>query len=195
MSRDPLKVAVLISGTGRSLQNLIELQQAGRLPVDIALVISSRPDAGGIQVAQTANISHLVVERSRFQTIAAFSEAIFDPCRAAGIELVVMAGFLKLVKIPTEFEGRVINIHPSLIPAFCGQGFYGERVHEAVIESGARVSGCTVHYVDNEYDHGPVILQRAVPVLDDDTPASLAARVFAEECVALPEAIRRASGA
>ena len=189
MSRDPLKVAVLISGTGRSLQNLIRLQQAGQLPVIVALVISSRTDADGLRFARAAKIPEIVVDRSAIDSIESFSAAIFDPCRLAGIELVVMAGFLKLVQIPADFEGRVINIHPSLIPAFCGRGFYGERVHRAVIESGARVSGCTVHYVDNEYDHGPVILQRLVAVLDDDTPHSLADRVFAEECVALPEAI------
>jgi phosphoribosylglycinamide formyltransferase-1 len=106
------------------------------------------------------------------------------------VELVVMGGFLKHLLIPTDFSGRVMNIHPSLIPAFCGQGFFGRRVHEAVLEYGARISGCTVHFVDDEYDHGPIIMQRAVPVLDDDSPASLAARVFAHECEAYPEAIQ-----
>src|SRR5262249_13978637 len=104
--------------------------------------------------------------------------------------LVCMAGFLQLVQIPDDFAGRVMNIHPALIPAFCGKGFHGRHVHEAVLASGVRGSGCTVHFADNEYDHGPIILQRVVPVLDDDTPEGLAARVFEEECEAYPEAIR-----
>jgi folate-dependent phosphoribosylglycinamide formyltransferase PurN len=102
-----------------------------------------------------------------------------------------MAGFLHLVKIPHDFTGRVINIHPSLLPAFGGQGFHGMNVHRAVLERGCTVSGCTVHLVDDEYDHGRVLLQQPVPVLPDDSPESLAARVFAAECQTLPEAIRR----
>jgi folate-dependent phosphoribosylglycinamide formyltransferase PurN len=97
---------------------------------------------------------------------------------------------LQLLQVPDDFQGRVMNIHPALIPAFCGKGFYGHRVHEAVLADGAKVSGCTVHFVDNEYDHGPIILQRTVPVLDDDTPDSLAARVFVQECEAYPQAIK-----
>ncbi|MCE5269058.1 MAG: phosphoribosylglycinamide formyltransferase, partial [Planctomycetaceae bacterium] len=118
-----------------------------------------------------------------------FSRALFDRCRQAKSDLVVMGGFLKRVTIPDEFTNRVVNIHPALMPAFCGEGFYGHRVHEAVLEYGAKLSGCTVHFADNQYDHGPIILQRAVPVLDDDTPGTLAARVFEAECEAYPEAI------
>ena len=106
------------------------------------------------------------------------------------MDLVVLAGFLKLYLIPEAFKGRVMNIHPALVPAFCGSRYYGHRVHEAVLAYGAKVSGCTVHFADNIYDHGPVIIQRCVPVLDDDTPETLAARVFKEECIAYPEAIR-----
>ena len=102
----------------------------------------------------------------------------------------ICGGFLALLKIPADFSGRVINIHPSLIPAFCGHGFHGSRVHEAALARGAKVSGCTVHFVDDEYDHGPIIIQHVVPVLDEDTPTELAARVFTAECEALPEAIR-----
>jgi phosphoribosylglycinamide formyltransferase-1 len=104
--------------------------------------------------------------------------------------LVCLAGFLQLISIPEDFQGRVMNIHPALIPAFCGKGFYGHHVHEAVLAYGVKITGCTVHFCDNQYDHGPIILQRAVPVLDDDTPDSLAARVFQQECEAYPEAIR-----
>ena len=102
----------------------------------------------------------------------------------------LLGGFLQLVQVPDDFLGRVMNIHPSLIPAFCGKGFYGEYVHEAVLAMGVKVTGCTVHFADNEYDHGPIILQRAVPVLDTDTAEILAARVFQQECEAYPEAIR-----
>ena len=115
---------------------------------------------------------------------------MFGPCREAGVDLVVMAGFLKHVLIPPDFEDRVINIHPSLLPSFGGPGMYGHHVHQAVIDRGVKISGCTVHYVDNHYDNGPIILQRSCEVKDDDTADSLAARVFQEECEALPAAIR-----
>ena len=110
--------------------------------------------------------------------------------RAAKVDLVCLAGFLQLIEVPDDYAGRVMNIHPSLIPAFCGHGYYGHHVHEAVLAYGAKITGCTVHFADNQYDHGPIVLQRAVPVLDDDTPETLAARVFAAECEAYPEAIR-----
>ena len=115
---------------------------------------------------------------------------MFGPCRQVGADLVVMAGFLKHVRIPSDFEGRVINIHPSLLPSFGGPGMYGHRVHQAVIDRGVKISGCTVHYVDNVYDNGPIILQRSCEVRDDDTAETLAARVFKQECEALPQAIR-----
>jgi formyltetrahydrofolate-dependent phosphoribosylglycinamide formyltransferase len=132
----------------------------------------------------------LVIERRSFADTDAYSREIFDQCRRHGVDLVVMGGFLKQLTIPDDFARRVVNIHPALIPAFCGKGYYGHRVHEAVLEYGAKLSGCTVHFADNQYDHGPVILQKAVPVLDDDTPETLAARVFQAECEAYPEAIQ-----
>jgi phosphoribosylglycinamide formyltransferase-1 len=115
---------------------------------------------------------------------------MFYECREAAVDLAVMAGFLKKVLIPADFQARVMNIHPSLIPSFSGHGFYGRHVHKAVLEYGAKLSGCTVHFVDNEYDHGPIILQKCVPVMENDTPDALAARVFAAECQAYPEALR-----
>ncbi len=182
-------IAVLISGGGTTLRNLIEKVQAGRLAVDIKLVISSNPEAGGLCFAQQAGIPAKVVQRRDYPSREEFSRAIFDLCRQAGVDLVVMAGFLKQISVPEDFHLRVLNIHPALIPAFCGKGFYGRRVHEAVLDYGAKITGCTVHFADNEYDHGPVILQKAVPVLDDDTPETLAGRVFEVECEAYPEAI------
>ncbi len=190
MSPKPLRIAVLISGGGTTLHNFIEKIDAGQLPVEIALVVSSSPAARGLQFAQQAGIPSVVVERATCDCQDAFSCTIFDHCRRAGAALVVMGGFLKRLTIPDDFRNRVLNIHPGLIPAFCGQGLYGHHVHEAVLAYGAKLSGCTVHFADNEYDHGPVILQRAVPVLDDDTPDTLAARVFAAECEAYPEALR-----
>src|SRR5205085_1928091 len=120
----------------------------------------------------------------------ALSEQTFAACRDAGADLVCLAGYLQLLEVPPDFANRVLNIHPSLLPAFGGPGMYGRHVHEAALAYGVKVSGCTVHFADNAYDHGPVVLQRPVPVRDDDTPESLAARVFAEECEAYPEAIR-----
>ena len=184
-----LPIAVLISGGGTTLRNLIDKERAGELPVEFRLVISSNPQTRGLTFAAEANIPSLVVEK-KGKTDDDFSRAIFAPVRAAGAELVVMGGFLKHVPIPPDFENRVINIHPALIPAFCGKGLYGLKVHEAVLDYGVKVSGCSVHFVDNEYDHGPIILQHTVPVLDDDTPEVLQARVFEQECHALPEAIR-----
>lgn len=160
------------------------------MPVDIRLVISSNSAAKGLEIATTAGIATLVAAKHKGQSSEDYSQAIFEPCRQAGVQLVVMAGFLKHVAIPADFANRVVNIHPGLIPAFCGKGMYGQHVHEAVLEYGAKVSGCTVHFVDNHYDHGPIILQRVVPVLDTDTADALAARVFEAECQALPDAIR-----
>ncbi|MEX0586595.1 MAG: phosphoribosylglycinamide formyltransferase, partial [Pirellulales bacterium] len=188
--QSPIHLAVLISGGGTTLRNLIEKIAAGTLDAKIVLVISSSAAARGLGFARAAEIPTLVVERKASGNADAFRDAIFGPCREAGADLVVMAGFLKHVLVPADFENRVINIHPALIPSFCGQGFYGLRVHRAVLRSGAKVTGCTVHFVDNQYDHGPVILRRTVSVEPGDTPESLAARVFAAECEAYPEAIR-----
>jgi phosphoribosylglycinamide formyltransferase-1 len=186
----PLKLAVLISGGGTTLKNLIDKIAAGKLDAKIELVVSSTGKAGGLEIAKAAGIPTLVVPQSKSQTPLEFSETVFSPCRQAGIHIVAMGGYLKHVLVPPDFEHRVTNIHPALIPNFCGAGMYGRRVHEAVLQSGSRRSGCTVHFVDNWYDHGPIILQRQVPVLDEDTPDKLAARVFAAECEAYPDALR-----
>jgi formyltetrahydrofolate-dependent phosphoribosylglycinamide formyltransferase len=143
-----------------------------------------------LQRAQKAGVGTLTLQRNSCASADEFSQRVFDACRKAQVELVCLAGFLQLLPVPADFEGRVLNIHPSLIPAFCGKGFYGHHVHEAVLAAGVKVSGCTVHFADNQYDHGPVVLQRTVPVLEDDTPKTLAARVFEQECEAYPQAIR-----
>jgi phosphoribosylglycinamide formyltransferase 1 len=188
--KSPLRLAVLISGGGTTLRNLLAKIDAGQLDARVMLVISSAPDARGLEFARAAGVPAEVFRRKDFPATEEFSRAIFDRCRAVGADVVVLGGFLKRLVIPPDFQNRVTNIHPALIPAFCGHGFYGHHVHEAVLEYGAKLSGCSVHFADNQYDHGPVILQKAVPVLDDDTPETLAARVFQAECEAYPEALR-----
>ena len=186
----PLRLAVLLSGSGRTLENLLERIQAGTLAAEVKIVVSNRGDVRGVEIARRAGLPAHVLPRST-TPLATWSNAIFNACRAVEADLVVMAGFLQLVEIPADFAGRVINIHPALLPAFGGKGFHGMHVHRAVLARGCTVSGCTVHLVDNEYDHGRILLQKTVAVLPDDTPESLAARVFAVECQALPEAIAR----
>lgn len=185
----PIRIAVLISGGGRTLKNLIEHIKEGKLPAKIVLVISSNPKAKGLDFAKEENIPTVVIER-KGKTLDEFSNAITERLDNCKPDLVCMAGFICFYKIPEKYLGRVMNIHPALLPAFGGKGMYGMNVHRAVIETGCKISGCTVHFADNEYDHGPIILQRAVPVKDDDTPESLADRVFQEEKKAYPEAIR-----
>jgi len=189
-STPPLRIVVLISGGGTTLKNLLAHINAGKLNVEIPLVITNNPKAGGRKFADEAGIAFEVIEHNAFDSQDAFSDAIFERCRDVGAQLVVLGGFLKRITIPDDFANRVTNIHPALIPAFCGEGMYGHHVHEAVLEYGAKLSGCTVHFADNKYDHGPVILQKAVPVLDDDTPDTLAARVFEAECEAYPAALQ-----
>jgi len=187
------RIAVLLSGGGRTLKNLLE--RSAELDLDVALVISNRKSAYGLQRAAEAGIPARVIPRTGHPDTAAFTAAVFAAVREAQVEWVCLAGFLKhLAPIPEDFRWRVLNVHPGLLPSFGGQGFYGERVHAAVLEHGCKVSGCTVHLVDDAYDSGPILVQRAVDVLDDDTPASLAARVFDAECEAYPEALRLVRG-
>jgi formyltetrahydrofolate-dependent phosphoribosylglycinamide formyltransferase len=186
----PIRLAVLLSGNGTTLQNLIDRIADGRLAARIVQVISSRADAGGIERAKRAGLPVEVVGRKSFPDLAAYSGHVFDLCRASRTELVCLAGFLQLLQIPPDYVDRILNIHPALLPAFGGKGMYGRHVHEAVLAHCVKVSGCTVHFVDQVYDHGPIVLQKTVEVREDDTPETLAARVFAAECEAYPEAIR-----
>ena len=190
MTTKPLRIVVLLSGSGRTLRNFLDRIEDGSLDAEIASVIGSRSKIRGLDIANEAGISTEVRSPKQFDTPEAFSQSVFDLCREANADLVVMAGFMVHVLIPPDFENRVVNIHPGLIPAFCGQGFYGERVHKAVIEYGAKISGCTIHFADNVYDHGPIIHQFVVPVLDDDTPDSLADRVFEAECLEYPKVLQ-----
>lgn len=170
--------------------NLAEHIRRGHLPASIELVIASTEKAGGIARAQALGIPVRVIRRKDFADVESYSRAIWEAIRPAGCDLVVMGGFLSLLKIAPDFAGRVMNIHPALLPKFGGKGMWGHHVHEAVLKAGERQSGCTVHLVDDQYDHGRVILQRACPVLPGDTPDALAARVMEQERIAYPEAIR-----
>lgn len=190
MNESRLPIAVFLSGSGRTLTNLILHRERHGLPIDVRLVISSSAKVKGVTIARDAGIETLVVRKSEYPDPDGYCRAMFDPCRAAGVDLVVMAGFLKHVLIPEDFTLRVVNIHPSLLPSFGGPGMFGHHVHQAVIAAGEKKSGCTVHYVDNQYDNGPIIMQRTCQVKESDTPDELAARVLVEEFQALPEALR-----
>ena len=187
MGRRLLRLGVLISGGGRTVLNLHERIEAGSLHARIDVVVSSRSDALGVGRAEAAGLPVVVVERKNLD-VDAFQQIVTTTVH--NVDLICMAGFLSLWRIPEQHRGCVINIHPALLPEFGGRGMYGKRVHEAVLAAGKTQSGCTVHFCDNEYDHGPIILQRRVPVMPDDSPADLAARVFEQECIAYPEVIQ-----
>jgi len=185
----PLRVAVLLSGEGTSLENLFEAIDAG-LPARVEVVIASKPGAGGLARAERRGVPARAVPRREHRDVRAFNDALHAVLDDREIDLVALLGFLSPFEPRERFAGRVINVHPALIPAFSGKGFYGHRVHEAVLEAGVKITGATVHFADDEYDHGPILLQEAVPVRDDDTPDSLADRVQAAERRLVPEAIR-----
>jgi phosphoribosylglycinamide formyltransferase-1 len=187
---DRIRLAVLISGSGTTLQNLSDKVRAGQLRAEIATVICSNPAALEKATARNLGVTAHLVHRRQFADTAAFSEAIWRIVRDADVDLVCLAGFLSLIDIPDDFAYRVLNIHPALLPSFGGQGMHGRHVHEAVLAAGCKVSGCTVHFADPTYDTGPILVQRTCPVLDEDTPDALAARVFEQECLAYPAAIQ-----
>ena len=185
-----LRTAVLISGAGRTLKNLLDAQSHGRLQhVDFNLVISNNPSAAGLKYADCCTAKKAVVDHRNFISDDDFSQAVFEEVQRENCDFIVLAGFLRRLIIPDSWLNRVINIHPSLIPMFCGHGFYGKRVHQAALDYGVKVSGCTVHFVNNEYDSGPIILQKTVPVYSSDSADALAARVLEAEFSALPETL------
>ncbi len=180
---------MLISGSGTTLQNLVDHIGDGSLSARVATVIASRPGIGGIDRAKGAGLACEIVDRKKFDSLADFSRQVFDICRKSEAELICLAGWLSLLEIPRDFQGKTINTHPALLPSFGGKGMYGRRVHQAVLDHGCKISGCTIHFVDHDYDSGPIILQRTCPVLDTDDAHALAERVFHEEKIAYPEAI------
>lgn len=187
---EPIRLAVLVSGSGTTLQNLLDAIGRGALRARVALVVGSRPDLAGVKRATDAGVPAVVVNRTDYADVAAFSREVFARLDRAEVDLVCLGGWLCLLDIPPHYRHKLINIHPSLLPSFGGKGMYGQRVHQAVIDHGCKVSGCTVHFVDATYDTGPIIVQRTCEVRDDDDARALAARVFEEEKVAYPQAVR-----
>ena len=185
----PLRVAVLLSGSGTTLENLIERRAKGALDAEFAVVISSRPNAFGLERARRHGIPAHVVERRAYPDEHAFNDALHRILDEYQPGLLVLAGFLSRLEL-RSYAGRAVNIHPALIPAFSGQGFYGARVHRAVLESGVKLTGVTVHFCGDEYDTGPIILQEGVPVEDDDTLESLTRRVQTKERELYPRALQ-----
>lgn len=190
MSDPKLQIAVLLSGSGTSLENLLEKIDAGKVPGEVRVVIASKTKAFGLERARRRGIPAVPIPRKQHPDVHEFNDAIHAVLEKYDIDLVLLLGFLSPFETRDRFEGRTMNVHPALIPAFCGKGYYGHRVHEEVIESGVKLTGATVHFVDAEYDHGPIILQEAVEVCDADTPESLAERVQAVERRLVPEAVR-----
>lgn len=187
-----LKLGVLVSGGGTNLQAVIDSIEHGKIRGEVRVVISSNPKAYALKRAQRYGIPGIYIGRRDFTTREGYEGEMIKVLKGYGVELVLLAGFMTVLSpgFVSEFRNRIMNIHPALIPAFCGKGFYGRRVHEAVLEYGVKVTGATVHFVDEGTDTGPIILQEAVPVLDDDTVDSLAERVLKVEHRLYPEAVR-----
>lgn len=189
-----LRLAVLVSGGGTNLQALIDSIRQNKLPgVSIEVVISNKPEAYALERAKQAGISTELILKKNYESSQAFGEALLSLLYKYNVDLVVLAGCLFMLpeQVIQSYKNWIINIHPSLIPAFCGTGFYGLKVHEAVLARGVKVTGATVHFVDEQYDNGPIILQKPVMVYDDDTPKTLQKRVMEEaEWIILPEAVR-----
>lgn len=183
------KIAVLVSGSGSNLQSIIDNIKNGYVNCSIEIVISDRPGVYGIERAKENNIKTAVLDRKLYGS--KLSEKILELIKDK-VDLIVLAGWLSILdnNLIKAFKNRIINIHPSLIPAFCGNGMYGKRVHEAALNYGVKVSGCTVHFVDEGTDTGPIILQKTVPVLSNDSIESLQQKILNEEHLALPEAIK-----
>jgi phosphoribosylglycinamide formyltransferase-1 len=177
----PLQIAVLLSGNGTSLESLFERINTGEVDAQVAVVISSREDAFGLERARRRGVPAIAVPRKAYSDTQAFNQALHAELAKHPVQLVALLGFMCLFEMRPAYEGRTINVHPALIPAFCGKGYYGNRVHQAVLDKGVRLTGATVHFVDAQYDHGPIILQEALYVLEEDTVDTLAARVQAME--------------
>ena len=194
MNNSVTKIAVLVSGGGTNLQALIDAEARGEIGCGkISLVIASKPDVYALERAKNNGIEAIVLARRDYADIAAYSKALADMLEQKGTDLVVLAGFLTIIdeQVYERFPNKILNVHPALIPSFCGKGYYGLRVHEAALEKGVKVSGATVHIVTPECDAGPIVLQKAVAVREDDTPETLQRRIMEEaEWKILPEAVR-----
>ncbi|MCP4144124.1 MAG: phosphoribosylglycinamide formyltransferase [bacterium] len=188
---DPVNTIVLLSGSGRTLENLIDKISSENLPININAVVSSRKDVRGLEVAEAANIDTNIFQRKKYSSVAEHNKAINNWISPYEPELILLAGYLCFYHLPEWFKGIALNIHPALLPKYGGKGFYGDRVHRAVLDNNDAVTGCTVHHVTDEYDAGSIVAQREVSVLPGDDIDTLAARVFDAECKLYPEAIRK----
>jgi len=190
----PIRIGILLSGKGRgsNMQALIDATRDGRIPGEVALVVSTSPGAPALERARSGRVAAQLVPAPDYPNADDLDSALADAFECAEVDLICLAGYMRLLTpgFVRRFAGRMMNVHPGLLPSFGGKGYYGKRVHEAVLESGAKFTGVTVHFVDDEYDHGPIILQRVVAVDEEDTPETLAQRVLAEEHRAYPDAVR-----
>jgi phosphoribosylglycinamide formyltransferase-1 len=187
-----MNIAVFASGRGSNLMAILKAIEEGKLKARVVFVISNNSSAGALEIARSKGIDALHISRRQFSSDREYADKILSELRKRNVELVVLAGYMKKIpaEVVSEYRNRILNIHPALLPSFGGRGMYGINVHKAVIESGVKITGVTVHIVDEEYDHGPIVLQRAVEVKDDDTPETLAERVLKVEHEVYPEAIR-----
>ena len=187
-----MRIAIFASGNGSNAESVMRASREGRLEADVELVLSNNPKAGVLEKAQAYEVKHSVIESSDFNSDAEYVKTVSELLDAEKINFIALAGFLKMIQpeLIERYNNRITNIHPALLPSFGGKGFYGKRVHEAVLAAGCKVSGVTVHLVDKEYDRGPIVAQACVPVLDDDTPDTLAERVLIEEHKTYPDALQ-----
>ena len=187
-----LRLGVLVSGGGSNLQSIIDNCESGYLPADVVIVISSKEGAYALERAKKHNIPSTVIIPKNYKNREEYEDEMIKILNSYNVDLVILAGYIKVLspKLVRAFQGRIMNIHPTLIPSFCGEGYYGKKVHKAVLDYGAKITGVTVHFVDEGADTGPIILQRAVNVKEDDTPETLAARVLEQEHKIYPDAIK-----
>lgn len=187
-----LRLGVLVSGGGSNLQSIIDNCESGYLPADVVIVISSKEGAYALERAKKHNIPSTVIIPKNYKNREEYEDEMIKILNSYNVDLVILAGYIKVLspKLVRAFQGRIMNIHPALIPSFCGEGYYGKKVHKAVLDYGAKITGVTVHFVDEGADTGPIILQRAVNVKEDDTPETLAARVLEQEHKIYPDAIK-----
>jgi len=186
------KIGVLASGGGSNMRAIMNTIDKGDINGEIVIVISDNLQANALNIAKERSIDTKCISPEDYSSRAEFSTAIFNSLEPYNLDLLLLAGFMRVItnELIIPFYGKILNIHPSLIPSFCGKGYYGHHVHEAVIKKGVKFTGCTVHFVTEEVDGGPIIIQRIVPVSPDDTPDTVAAQVLIEEHIAFPEAVK-----
>ncbi len=187
-----MRIAILASGGGSNAEAIIRASVEGRLSSEVGLVVSNNDNAGVLQRAKALNVNYIKSDPKHFDTEESYITSLLDALDENEIDFIALAGYLKLVQpeLIEKYKNKITNIHPALLPSFGGKGYYGRKVHKAVIESGCKVSGVTIHLVNEEYDRGPIISQRAVPVLEDDNPETLAARVLKVEHELYPETLQ-----